>query len=267
MPRASRRRAGRRRLIGRLACDARRIVRRVDQVAADLGGDGRRRAPSRGRSTRRGRGRSIAMSAAIRAGRGDMTTTRSARNTASGIEWVTRRIVGPVRRHSVSSSALNRSRVSASRALNGSSMSRTRGSSASARAIATRWLVPPDSVDGLASANSRSPTRRSSSSRPGRLAVSRSQPASSIGKRTFSSAVRQASRRGSWNTSPTRASGPWTAPPSIATEPASGAMSPATRAGASTCRSRWARSGRRSRRAGSRGRCRRGRGSCGRPGR
>ena len=40
-------------------------------------------------STVRGRGRSTLRSAAMRPGRGDMTTTRSDRKTASGIEWVT----------------------------------------------------------------------------------------------------------------------------------------------------------------------------------
>ncbi len=83
--------------------------------------------------------------------------------------------------------ALNRSRVSASRALNGSSRSRTAGSSASARAIATRWRVPPDRVDGRRAANSRRPT---SPSRSSARAAWRSadQPASSSGKRTFASA-------------------------------------------------------------------------------
>ena len=90
----------------------------------------------------------------------------------------------------------------------------------------TRWRVPPESVDGLAGANSRRPTRprRSSARRSWR---SSDQPASSIGKRTFCSAVRQASRRGSWNTSPTRSSGPVTGSPSMVTLPPSGAIRPA----------------------------------------
>ena len=179
------------------------VVRRVDEVARISAAI----APDRGGS-RGPRGAAVAAGrrgprATTRPGRGDRTTTRSARNTASGIEWVTSTIVVPVRCHSVSSSALNRSRVSASRALNGSSRRSAAGSSASARAIATRWRVPPESVDGLARATSRSPTRPSSSS--DRAAWrSRGQPASSIGNRTFSSAVRHGSRRGSWNTRPTR---------------------------------------------------------------
>ena len=44
-------------------------------------------------STVRGRGRSTNRSAAMRPGRGVITTTRSARNTASGIEWVTNTMV------------------------------------------------------------------------------------------------------------------------------------------------------------------------------
>ena len=92
--------------------------------------------------------------------------------------------------------------------------------------MATRCRVPPLSVDGLAPATSRSPTRPSSSA--DRAAWrSRGQPASSIGNRTFSSTLRHARRRGSWNTRPTDESGPATGRPSIATEPVSGAMSPA----------------------------------------
>jgi hypothetical protein len=52
--------------------------------------------------------------------------------------WVTTTIVVPVRSQRLSSSALNRSRVSASRALNGSSRSSTLGSRARARAIEIR---------------------------------------------------------------------------------------------------------------------------------
>ena len=70
---------------------------------------------------------------------------RSARNTASGIEWVTRTMLVPVSRQTAWSWTLNRSRVRASSALNGSSRSRTAGRSAMARAIAARWRMPPDS--------------------------------------------------------------------------------------------------------------------------
>ena len=159
-------------------------------------------------------------------GRGDRTTTRSARNTASGIEWVTSTIVVPVRCHRSSSSALNRSRVSASRALNGSSSRSAAGSSASARAIATRWRMPPRERGAAWHGRTRA-GRRGQQLRRRAAWRSRGQPASSSGKRTFSSTRAPGSRRGSWNTRPTAGSGPATGRPSIATEPASGAMSPA----------------------------------------
>ena len=78
---------------------------------------------------------------------------------------------------------------------------------------------------GRAPANSRRPTRpRRSSARAAWRAFD--QPASSIGKRTLSSADRHASSRGSWNTSPTLGSGPVTGSPSMVTTPASGGIRP-----------------------------------------
>ena len=56
------------------------------------------------------------------------------------------------------------SRVMASSAPKGSSIISTSGSSASARAIDTRWRMPPDSCAGYRSAAYSRPTRRSSSS-------------------------------------------------------------------------------------------------------
>ena len=77
-----------------------------------------------------------------------MTTTRVDRNTASGIEWVTNMTVVPVRAQIRSTSALSRSRVISSSAPNGSSMSSSAGSNASARAMATRCCMPPESWCG-----------------------------------------------------------------------------------------------------------------------
>ena len=128
-----------------------------------------------------------------------------------------------MRCQSSSSSALRRSRVRASRALNGSSSRRTSGSRASALAIATRWRIPPESVRGRALAASRAPDQaQQPSARAACFGLG--QPASSRGSATLSAEDRHASRRGSWNTSPTRASGPVTGEPSIVTSPASGAM-------------------------------------------
>ncbi len=74
-----------------------------------------------------------------------MTTTRDDRKTASGMEWVTNTIVVPVASQMRRTSWFMRSRVISSSAPNGSSMSRIAGSKASARAMATRCCIPPDS--------------------------------------------------------------------------------------------------------------------------
>ena len=121
------------------------------------------------------------MSATIRPGRGDMTTTRSAMRIASGMLWVTSTMVAADRPQSRSSSRSNRSRVRASSALNGSSSSRTLGSSASARASATRWLVPPDSSEGRAPVTAGSSPTSSTSVARRSARRSADQPASSRG--------------------------------------------------------------------------------------
>src|SRR5437773_8677466 len=86
-------------------------------------------------ATVRGRGRLTGTMLATRPGRGVSTTTRSARKTASGIEWVTKTIV--LRRwlpspHTRRSSRFSSSRVIASSVPKGSSISRKGGSSRSA---------------------------------------------------------------------------------------------------------------------------------------
>src|SRR6185437_5912531 len=89
--------------------------------------------------------RSTGIVAVIRPGRGDITTTPSDRHTASGIEWVTKTVLVPVFAQICSSSTCSRSRVISSRAPNGSSISSSGGCTASARAIATRCCMPPES--------------------------------------------------------------------------------------------------------------------------
>ena len=108
----------------------------------------------------RGRGRRRSTSV-MRPGRGDITTTRSDRYTASGIEWVTNTTVVPVAAQMRSSSACMCSRVISSSAPNGSSISSSCGWAASARAIATRCCMPPDSCHGMCG---RSPASLTSSS-------------------------------------------------------------------------------------------------------
>ena len=62
------------------------------------------------------------MTSVMRPGRGDITTTRSDRYTASGMEWVTKTTVVPVSAQMRVSSACMCSRVISSRAPNGSSI-------------------------------------------------------------------------------------------------------------------------------------------------
>ena len=76
----------------------------------------------------------------IRPGRGDITTTRFERYTASGIECVTNTTDVPVSAQMRSSSACMCSRVISSSAPNGSSINSSGGWAASARAIATPLL-------------------------------------------------------------------------------------------------------------------------------
>ena len=77
--------------------------------------------------------------------------------------FVTRRIVIPYWPRSRSSSATICAPVSESSAPVGSSASSSLGRLASARAIATRWRSPPESVDGEACVRSERPTSPSSS--------------------------------------------------------------------------------------------------------
>ena len=93
-------------------------------------------------------------------------------------------------------------RVSASRALNGSSSSSRSGSLTRARASDTRWAWPPDSDSGQASCFSVRPT----SSRARRARSTRSAVAGefSSARATFSPTLRQGSSRGSWNATDVR---------------------------------------------------------------
>ena len=160
----------------------------------------------------RGRGRSMFSSSTIVAGRRPMTRTRSDRNAASRMLWVTKitvlRCACQMRRSSTPIS----SRVIASSALNGSSISRMLGSCTSARQIATRCRMPPDSWRGSRSANSSIFAMRSSSIARGSY-WDRGSFSSSIGNSTFCHTVRHGSRTGLWNTTPTSRRGPATARP------------------------------------------------------
>ena len=87
-----------------------------------------------------------------------MKMTRSATSRAKPISWVTTIIVMPERASSSITSSTSLI-ISGSSAEVGSSKSITRGSIASARAMATRCCWPPDSCPGNFSACSGMPTR------------------------------------------------------------------------------------------------------------
>src|SRR5690348_4589342 len=169
---------------------------------------------------RRGRSMGTPYSAMTRPGRLLRTTTRSPRRTASRTLWVTNRMVSWRPAQIRSSSSCSTSLVIASSAPNGSSISSTSASWASARASATRCRMPPDSWCGRLAPNpvrctvsSSSPVRwrRSALPRP------RARSASS----TLPAAVSHGNSAGSWNMNATRA-------PPVATSPDVGCSSPAT---------------------------------------
>ncbi len=167
------------------------------------------------------------MTSAIRPGRGDITTTRSASSTASGIEWVTKTtaISRPCQMRSSSSDIS--SRVSASSAPKGSSISSTRGSCSSARQMATRCCMPPESSRGSRCSKPASPAVASSAR--ARASVSPpARPISRSGKVTLRSTSAQGSSVAAWNTIAVSARGSVTARPSSTTCPALGRASPAT---------------------------------------
>ena len=80
--------------------------------------------------------------------RADITTTRVAMKIASSMSWVTNSTVLRSRSQMPSSSSCISARVWLSSAPNGSSSSRIFGSLASARAIAVRCCMPPESCFG-----------------------------------------------------------------------------------------------------------------------
>ena len=81
------------------------------------------------------------------------TATLSPIFTASSMSWVTSSTVLPSSRWSRRNSSCSRPRTTGSTAPNGSSISSTGGSAASARATPTRWRWPPESWCGNRSAN------------------------------------------------------------------------------------------------------------------
>src|SRR5690606_6407372 len=93
----------------------------------------------------RGRGNGTSMTSRIVPGCALMMTILSARISASSIECVTNRTVLPLFSQMRSNSSWRMNRVCSSSAPKGSSMSRSVGSMASARAMETRWRMPSES--------------------------------------------------------------------------------------------------------------------------
>ena len=149
-----------------------------------------------------------------------MTTMRSARRAASRTLCVTNSTVRPRWATRAASSSWRTSRVIASRAPNGSSISSRSASWAKARASAARWRMPPDSWWGRLRANpSRCTVESSAADRS--LRSDLGTPARRIGSSTLASIVNHGKSADSWNISAGRLC--------TSTTPAVGLSSPATR--------------------------------------
>ena len=187
----------------------------------------RRARRSAGRCGARPRQRRRRRRGAMRPGCGASRTMRSDSTSASVIEWVTKITV--LRRASQmrSSSSCSSMRVISSSAPNGSSISRISGSRASARAIATRCCMPPESSRGYFAAASARPTSRSRSCDRSRLRLGRhaacAQPNSTLPR-----AVSQGNSACCWKTTPLPWPGPVTGPPAIRPRRKLAASRPAT---------------------------------------
>ncbi len=159
-----------------------------------------------------------------------MTTTRSASANASSWSWVTYSAGSPVRSSSVRISRTRRSRQGRSSAPSGSSSMSSLGSTASARANATRCCSPPDNPAMRRPRNSVRPTRsRTSSTR--RVRVARSRPAMRNPNSTLPATSRCGNSAYSWNIKPKWRRCGGTSPRSAPTQrirPPSSGTSPAT---------------------------------------
>ena len=180
-------------------------------------------------SSGRSRGRGLSITSVIRPGRGLITTILVDRNTASGIEWVTKTTVLGRSFQMRSSSKLISSRVSASRAEKGSSISRMSGSCSSDRAIDTRCCMPPDSSLGRLWAKSFKPIIASSSCARCCSFASTRPNLCRMGKVMLSSTLSQGSSVGFWNTMPISSRGSVTTWSKMRTAPLVGRSKPPIR--------------------------------------
>ena len=176
--------------------------------------------------SRKARLKSSRCSWAIRPGRGVMMMRREARNSASSTSWVMKKMVLPVRCHSCSTSSCIDSRVKASSAPSGSSISSTSASLASARAMPTRCCMPPESCHTGASPKPCNPTSASFSSATARW-VLRGRPRRRRPRATLSRTLSQGISACFWNTTPRSAPAPCTGWPFSRMRPAEASVKPA----------------------------------------
>ncbi|KAG1439586.1 hypothetical protein G6F57_019341 [Rhizopus arrhizus] len=167
----------------------------------------------------------------MRPGRGENTITTSPRNTASAMPWVTNSTVLRVSIQIRCNSTFIWSRVSASRAPNGSSISTTPGAIASARAMPTRCFMPPEISRGSLFCAGRKPTSSSAarvrSDNCGRFSLP-PKPRSTA-RYTFWKQGSQGSSEWFWNTTARSGPGPVISRSAHSSTPLVGRVSPALR--------------------------------------
>lgn len=137
----------------------------------------------------------------VRPGRGDIATTLSEDRIASGMSWVTKPMAFLAISQILSRSRHSPSRVIASRAAKGSSISSMEGLWTSAQQLAARCCMPPDSSPGLRVSKPSSPTMRRSPWARSRAAFMSSRRIS-VGSSTLSRTVRQGNSTGCRKTMP-----------------------------------------------------------------
>ena len=120
------------------------------------------------------------------------------------MSWVTNTTVRWVSCQMRTISWRRRSRVLGSRAEKGSSISTMDGSTAKARAMATRWRSPPDNMAGNLCADVPSPTKSSKAWALAVCCLAAARPErSSTPISTLSITLRHGAKRGDWNTKAT----------------------------------------------------------------
>ncbi len=177
----------------------------------------------------RGRGRSMASWKRMRPGSLAKIRMRSAISTASSMlcDTTSMALVGmPPCVHNSRMSSRRRSPVSTSSAEKASSISSTSGCVTSARAMPTRWRIPPESSRGSAPSKPARPIRLIAfSARSARSA--RAMPRASRPSSTFCCTVSQGNSANDWNTMLIARAGPYRGWPRYCTVPASTPISPA----------------------------------------